>query len=1720
MKRLTTFTSLFILLCFFGFNLAKAQVISPYEKIKNEDAKTKEILSTLFKDFPEVTFQFTAESKEQVNTVLTKMISLDGFNSKTLQVKAVANEKEFADFLKLKIPYTIIKEQETRAITMATTVADMSSWNRYPTYSVYDQMMTNFQSKYPNLCKRYNLGNTVNGRKIIALKITNNIGSNVAKPKFLYSATMHGDETTGYIMMLRLADYLLSNYNTNSRVTNILNNIELWILPNTNPDGTYYNSSTGTSITYARRYNANGVDLNRNYPDPRTGAHPDGNSYQAETQITMGFADTLNFVMGGNFHGGASVYSYPWDTWTTSARAHADDAWYRYTAKNFADSCIYYGPLNSISNYFKDTYTSGITEGADWYVVTGGRQDFMNYQKHCREATIEISLTKKLGSELLPNYWNVLKNPMLKLLEECLYGFKGTITDACTGLPIKAKVFVNSHDKDSSWVWSGSKFGDYYRPIKAGNWSVTYSAGGYTSQTVNITTTDNALQIKNISLVPINGSSVVAGVSITANKTTICEGETITFTASPTNGGNNPTYVWKKNGVVISGAVESIYSSSSLSYGDVITCVMTSNATCVSGSPATSNAVTIQMITPSLTISANKQNICAGESVTFTANPVNCGLAPAYKWMLNGVEISGANGATYSTVSIANQDVFSCIVTSSDACSNGTQVNSNLITISVVTSVPVIANIVQMPSNVGVSDEVLVSANITDNCNLISSVNLLWCTDSISFNNTIAMSANGNVYTTTSTIPAQPGGTTVYYRIVAINNLNMTTMYLAQPYTVSNEPTYHVTNFKTGTILSNAIQLTWTDAASGVLPNGYLIKGSAVSLASITDPIDGIAETNGTLIQNIGQAVQTYTFTNLTANKTYYFKIYPYTGTAASINYKTTVTVPNVTVTTTDQTTVVAWNFPSTSKDKYADAGISGNNGTKILSENATGTPSYTSTGASTYSGSCTGWSSGSGVKYWTVSFLTTSYKNLKISSKQYSQSYAGPRDFKIQYSLNGSTYYDLTTVPQVAANWTSGVVTNYPLPAVCENQSVVYLRWIMTSNTRVGGGTVTSTGYSRIDDIIIKGDPLLPDNAGTITGPVAITTIPSSVTYSIPVIEYATNYVWTVPAGASITSGNGTNTITVNYTSSATSGNVSVYGTNANGQGGASSLAVNVSNVSILSTTPASTCGTGSVILGATASEGIINWYNVISGGISLGTGNTFNTPVISSTTTYYVDATSNGITSTPRTPVVATVLSANPQISSIVANPSIVLPTSTVVVSANVVGCNPIQSVTLNWGIDGISFNNSISMSANGSVYSTISPIPAQNENTTVYYKVNVVDNQNNSASSSIQSYFVSGEPSNHVTNFQCSNVSTNSISLTWTDASGNVLPNGYIVKCSSVSLNDITDPTDGVIVDSNDGVYNQVSYGTQNCTFSGLTSQTTYYFKIYPYTGSGSTINYKTTSAPTQSCTTTFIQPIITIGTGTAVTNINPINRYYNYSRWEAIYLKSEIGTSGNITQINFYKGAVDDGSSITAVKVYMKQTTASTLETGTWSSTGYTLVFNGTITNGTAIGWKTITLNTPFAYNNSSNLQIGIEHGSQQYTSNYAKWAYTTTTSNMSRRGAVDSGLPSSLTSTTYRPNIQIKLVASTLKTSIAENALELSFDVYPNPGSGIFTLDLDRTLSNPSFQILNNMGEVVLEKEIKNQSQMVFDLSSYANGIYFVKIVSDEIIQMKKIILQK
>ena len=118
--------------------------------------------------------------------------------------------------------------------------------------------------------------------------------------------------------------------------------------------------------------------------------------------------------------------------------------------------------------------------------------------------------------------------------------------------------------------------------------------------------------------VVVNSATAAASVSIAANPgSSICSGTSVSFTATPTNGGTSPTYQWKKGGTSISGATNSTYTSASLSNGDIITCNMTSNLSCVSGSPATSNSVTM-----AVTMLPTAE---AGTDATFNGTPIMIG---------------------------------------------------------------------------------------------------------------------------------------------------------------------------------------------------------------------------------------------------------------------------------------------------------------------------------------------------------------------------------------------------------------------------------------------------------------------------------------------------------------------------------------------------------------------------------------------------------------------------------------------------------------------------------------------------------------------------------------------------------------------------------------------------------------------------------------------------------------------------------------------------------------------------------------------------------------------------------------------------------------------------------------------------------------------------------------------------------------------------------------
>jgi len=180
----------------------------------------------------------------------------------------------------------------------------------------------------------------------------------------------------------------------------------------------------------------------------------------------------------------------------------------------------------------------------------------------------------------------------------------------------------------------------------------------------------------------IGNSTAYVSIAITSGTNPPCNGQPITFTASPVNGGSNPNYQWKVNGNTV-GTNSPTYTSNTLISGQVVSCIMTSGLANADPATVTSNSITIsEPFTPiaSITLRTASNPSCAGQSLTFTATLVNGGSSPIYQWKVNGNN-AGTNSPTFTTNSLTNGQVVTCVITSTLYCV--VQATSNPITITV-----------------------------------------------------------------------------------------------------------------------------------------------------------------------------------------------------------------------------------------------------------------------------------------------------------------------------------------------------------------------------------------------------------------------------------------------------------------------------------------------------------------------------------------------------------------------------------------------------------------------------------------------------------------------------------------------------------------------------------------------------------------------------------------------------------------------------------------------------------------------------------------------------------------------------------------------------------------------------------------------------------------------------------------------------------------------------
>src|SRR6218665_3874891 len=235
-----------------------------------------------------------------------------------------------------------------------------------------------------------------------------------------------------------------------------------------------------------------------------------------------------------------------------------------------------------------------------------------------------------------------------------------------------------------------------------------YASGTPVSVSPTTTTTYSLTSVKdsNGCLATVSGTPTVtvnpnlpASVSVAASpSTTICAGTNVTFTATPTNGGTL-SYQWRLNGSNV-GTNSPTYTNNTLANGNTVSVIMTSTATCATGSPATSNTVTMTVnpnLPASVSVAASPSTtICAGTNVTFTATPTNGG-TPSYQWRLNGSNV-GTNSATYTNNTLANGNTVSVIMTSTATCATGTPATSNTVTMTVNPNLPASVSVAASPS--------------------------------------------------------------------------------------------------------------------------------------------------------------------------------------------------------------------------------------------------------------------------------------------------------------------------------------------------------------------------------------------------------------------------------------------------------------------------------------------------------------------------------------------------------------------------------------------------------------------------------------------------------------------------------------------------------------------------------------------------------------------------------------------------------------------------------------------------------------------------------------------------------------------------------------------------------------------------------------------------------------------------------------------------------------
>lgn len=376
---------------------------------------------------------------------------------------------------------------------------------RHHNYADMELFLRKYSSEYPSITNLYKIGRSVEGRELYVMAISDNPTVHEhGEPEFKYVANMHGNEVVSRELMLNLIEYLCSNYGTDPEVTQLVNSTRIHIMPSMNPDG-YEVAIEGDEQGYSGRNNSNNFDLNRNFPDQFvTITEP----RQPETIAVINWLKSIPFILSANLHGGSLVVNYPYDDdkkGTSEYSLSPDDKVFQQISRAYSqENPLMHNGHPCVTLYPSEYFEDGITNGAHWYNVPGGMQDWNYLNTNCFEVTIELGCVKYPMARELPKHWEQNRRSLLEFIHQVHVGVKGTVSDLTdgTGIP-NATINVEGIDHNIT----SARTGDFWRLLSPGTYSITASADGYKSVRTYATVSKGGAEVVDFRLTRIHSDS-------------------------------------------------------------------------------------------------------------------------------------------------------------------------------------------------------------------------------------------------------------------------------------------------------------------------------------------------------------------------------------------------------------------------------------------------------------------------------------------------------------------------------------------------------------------------------------------------------------------------------------------------------------------------------------------------------------------------------------------------------------------------------------------------------------------------------------------------------------------------------------------------------------------------------------------------------------------------------------------------------------------------------------------------------------------------------------------------------------------------------------------------------------------------------------------------------------------------------------------------------------